>query len=105
MSSTPEADAMLYLIVHQPPASAAFGEALQGKYPAHAVQVSTWILEVPVSSAHDLLAELQRITPLDQNASLLVTEVCGKPAGWQAFMSDQVMEHFYRRHYPTDSLG
>ena len=36
---------------------------------------------------------------------LLVTEVCGKPAGWQTFMSEQVMEHFYRRHYPTDSLG
>jgi hypothetical protein len=32
-------------------------------------------------------------------------QVCGKPAGWQAFMSDSVMEHFYRRHYPTDSLG
>jgi hypothetical protein len=96
---------MLYLIIHQPPATAAFGEALQRMYPAHAVQVSTWILEVPNPDAHDLLAELKRIAPLDQSASLLVTEVRGKPAGWQAFISDQVMEHFYRRHYPTDSLG
>jgi hypothetical protein len=75
---------MLYLIVHQPPAPAAFGEALQQRYTAHAVQVSTWILEVPIPTADDLLAELKRIIPLDQNASLLVTEVCGKPAGWQA---------------------
>jgi hypothetical protein len=96
---------MLFLIIHQPPADAAFGEALQQKYTAHAVQVSTWILEVPIPNAHDLLAELKRISPLDQGASLLVTEVCGKPAGWQAFMSDSVMEHFYHRHYPTDSLG
>ena len=96
---------MLYLIVHQPPAAAAFGEALQQRYTAHAVQVSTWILEVPIPSAHELLADLKRITPLEQSASLLVTEVCGKPAGWQAFMSGSVMEHFYRRHYPTDSLG
>lgn len=96
---------MLYLIVHQPPAAAAFGEALRRMYPAHAVQVSTWLLEVPIPHAHDLLAELKRITSLDQNASLLVTEVCGKPAGWQASMSDSGLEHFYRRHYPTDSLG
>jgi hypothetical protein len=53
----------------------------------------------------DLLAELKRISPLDQNASLLVTELCGKPAGWQASMSDQVMEHFYRRHYPLTHRG
>jgi hypothetical protein len=96
---------MLYLIVHQPPAAAAFGEALQRMYPAHAIQVSTWLLEVPIPDAHSLLAELKRITLLDQNASLLVTEVCGKPAGWRTFTSDQLMEHFYRRHYPTDSLG
>jgi hypothetical protein len=97
---------MLYLIIHQPPAPAAFGEALQRMYPVHAVQVSTWLLEVPNPDSHDLLADLKRIfTPLDQNASLLVTEVCGKPAGWQISMSDQVMEQFYRRHYPTDSLG
>jgi hypothetical protein len=95
---------MLYLIVHHPPAAAAFGEALQQRYTAHAIQVSTWILEVPIPTAHDLLAELKRISPLDQSASLFVTEVCGQPAGWQAFMSDSVMEHFYRRPYPTDSL-
>jgi hypothetical protein len=59
---------MLYLIIHQPPAAAAFGEALQERYTAHAVQASTWILEAPIPSAHDLLAELTRIGPLDQNA-------------------------------------
>jgi hypothetical protein len=82
---------MLYLIIHQRRPAVAFGQALQQMYPAHAVQESTWMLEVPSYSAHDLLAELKRT--LNPNASLLVTEVCGKPAGWQILMSDQVMEH------------